>query len=237
MWSFSEWLLLSSIMSSRQNYMALCACTSIFSIPTNAPLHGDKKFFYQWVDNGVGFAFWLWGMMNASMNIHVQISVLCHFAFPPMVKIPNFLHPHQYFSLFIFLTVSSLADVNEYLTVDLIHFPLPGDNDALHHFEHLVTIFTREMSVLIFWLLLKSGLLFKVQCSLCKLCYSRNFWVKLKFFGNKLFYPILFSSAGYQTPGSMPYCSATSWATFSVAVGSVVITLFSVFNTGNYVYF
>lgn len=54
------------------------------------------------------------------MNIHVQISVLCYFPFPPMVKIPNFLHPHQYVSLFVFLMVSSLADVNEYLTVDLI---------------------------------------------------------------------------------------------------------------------
>lgn len=117
------------------------------------------------------------------------------------------------------------------------HFPLPGDNDALHHFEHLVAIFTGETSVLIFWPLLKSGLLFKVPCSRCKLCYSRNFGVKLKFSGNKLSYPILFSSAGYQTPGSMPYCSAASWATFLVAVGSVLITLFSVFNTGNYVYF
>lgn len=107
-------------MSSRQNYMALCACTSIFPIPTNAPLHGDTEFFYQWVDNGVGLAFWPLGIMNASMNIHVQISVLCYFPFPPMVKIPNFLHPHQYVSLFVFLMVSSLADVNEYLTVDLI---------------------------------------------------------------------------------------------------------------------
>lgn len=107
-------------MSSRQNYTVLCACTSVFSIPTNAPLHRYMESFYQWEDNGVGFAFWLLGIMNASMNIHVKISVLCHFTFPPMVKIPNFLHPHQYFSLFIFLTASSLADVNEYLTVDLI---------------------------------------------------------------------------------------------------------------------
>lgn len=113
MWSFfSEWLLFSSTISSRQNYMTPCACTSFFSTPINGILLS--------VGGRWGWFCFLDIRNNAAMNVHVQVSVLCYFTFPPTVRVPTSLHPHWYFSLLIFLRVSSLADVNGYLTVGLI---------------------------------------------------------------------------------------------------------------------
>ena len=63
MLNFAEWILLSSIMSSRQNYMTSYTCTSLFLMPNNAPFCVVMWDPLTMTVTGVGFTFWLWGTM------------------------------------------------------------------------------------------------------------------------------------------------------------------------------